>query len=41
MNYIHNNPVKAGLVANPEDWIYSSVRNYSGMDYVLEIDFVR
>ncbi len=41
MNYIHNNPVKAGFVANPEDWIYSSARNYSSMDYVLEIDFVR
>ena len=41
INYIHNNPVKAGFVANPEDWIYSSARNYSSMDYVLEIDFVR
>ena len=27
--YIHNNPVKAGLVARPEDYIYSSARNYS------------
>lgn len=23
-NYIHNNPVKAGLVKNPEDWEFSS-----------------
>ncbi len=28
MNYIHNNPVKKGYVAKPEDWVYSSARNY-------------
>jgi len=27
-NYIHNNPVKAGLVATPGDWIYSSYNEY-------------
>ncbi len=27
-NYIHNNPVKAGLVKRPEDYPYSSARNY-------------
>lgn len=27
IDYIHNNPVKAALVANPEDWYYSSA-NY-------------
>jgi len=26
--YIHNNPVKAGLVEKPEDYKYSSARNY-------------
>ena len=41
INYIHNNPVKAGFVANPEDWLYSSARNYSDLDNMLEIDFVR
>ena len=29
--YIHNNPVEAGLVKNPEDWEYSSYRDYCGM----------
>jgi putative transposase len=29
LNYIHNNPVKAGFVLNPEDWPYSSARLYS------------
>ncbi|RPI06610.1 MAG: hypothetical protein EHM64_02410 [Ignavibacteriae bacterium] len=28
LGYIHNNPVKAGLVENPEDYIFSSARNY-------------
>jgi REP element-mobilizing transposase RayT len=41
IEYIHNNPVKAGFVSNPEDWTYSSARNYSDLDYVLEIDFVK
>jgi len=28
MTYIHNNPVKAGLVSAPEDWLYSSAAAY-------------
>lgn len=28
LNYIHNNPVRAGLVELPEQWEYSSARNY-------------
>jgi putative transposase len=28
LNYIHLNPVKAGLVEKPEDWLYSSARFY-------------
>jgi putative transposase len=28
LTYIHNNPVKRGLVAAPEHWLYSSARNY-------------
>ena len=30
-NYIHQNPVKAGLVKNPEDWEFSSFRDLSGL----------
>ena len=30
MNYIHHNPVKAELVGNPEDYLYSSARDYAG-----------
>ena len=28
IDYIHNNPVVKGFVEKPEDWIYSSARNY-------------
>lgn len=30
--YIHLNPVRAGMVAVPEDWEFSSCRAYFGMD---------
>lgn len=35
INYIHQNPVKAGLVRNAEDWIYSSMTNYMEMESIL------
>jgi putative transposase len=35
VEYIHWNPVPAGLVENPEDWKYSSARNYSLGDHSL------
>ena len=38
--YIHNNPVKAGIVENPEDYLYSSARNYASMDAVLDIEIL-
>ncbi|MCG2420102.1 transposase [Aequorivita sp. F47161] len=37
-DYIHNNPVKAGLVTEPWEWKYSSARNYAELDAVIEID---
>ena len=30
-DYIHNNPVKAGLVKKPEDWEFSSFRDVYGL----------
>jgi hypothetical protein len=30
VEYIHRNPVKAGLVNRPEDWRWSSVQDYTG-----------
>ncbi|GIL15111.1 MAG: transposase [Chloroflexota bacterium] len=39
LNYIHLNPVRAGLVENPQDYPYSSFRNYELNDETLiEID---
>lgn len=35
IEYIHNNPVRAGLASNPEDWKYSSARNYLRDDHSI------
>ncbi len=37
IKYIHNNPVKAGIVENPEDYLYSSASNYADMESVIDI----
>ncbi|MGE0090132.1 MAG: hypothetical protein AB7S50_11750 [Bacteroidales bacterium] len=37
INYIHNNPVKAGIVEKPEDYLYSSARNYAGMEGIIDV----
>lgn len=37
IKYIHNNPVKAGIVENPEDYLYSSARNYADLESVIDI----
>jgi putative transposase len=31
VHYIHENPVKAGIVCSPEDYLYSSAMNYANM----------
>lgn len=38
INYIHENPVRTGLVARAEDYLYSSARNYAGPSSIIEID---
>jgi len=37
IDYIHNNPVKAGLVWKPEDYRYSSAIDYCGEKGLLDI----
>lgn len=37
LNYTHNNPVKEKIVARPEDYLYSSARNYTGLKGELEV----
>lgn len=40
LQYIHQNPVRAAWVINPEDYLYSSARNYAGMEALLDIVFL-
>lgn len=36
INYIHNKPVEEGLVFRPEDYVYSSAKDYSGDKGILD-----
>ena len=38
IDYIHQNPVRVGIVENDFDYLYSSPRNYHGLSSVIEID---
>ena len=42
VNYVHNNPVEAGLVFKAEDYVYSSAIDYSGakglLDNIVKVD---
>ncbi|MDR6242098.1 REP-associated tyrosine transposase [Aureibacter tunicatorum] len=40
LEYIHENPVKAGLVTTAECYLYSSASNYYGLNGLLEIKFI-
>lgn len=37
LNYIHQNPVTDGMVTKPEDYLYSSARNYADLESVIDI----
>jgi len=37
LDYIHENPVKELIVEHPEDYLFSSARNYSDLDSYLDI----
>jgi len=38
IDYIHNNPIEAGFVTEPQHWKYSSAANFYGLKGVMEID---
>lgn len=40
VDYIHQNPVEAGFVSEPEHWKYSSAIDYSGQKGLLDIDLI-
>jgi len=37
LNYLHHNPVRAGIVEKPEEYIYSSAKNYADLPGLFEI----
>ncbi len=37
LDYIHYNPVEAGFVERPEEYLYSSAREYCGGKGLIEI----
>jgi REP element-mobilizing transposase RayT len=37
LDYIHNNPVKELIVEKPEDYFFSSARNYAGLSNYLDV----
>lgn len=37
LDYIHNNPVAEGIVMNPEEYLYSSARDYSEVKGLVQI----
>jgi putative transposase len=37
LDYIHNNPVEAGFVEQPQDYLYSSAKNYCGQVGLIEV----
>jgi putative transposase len=41
LNYLHNNPVEAGIVENAVDYLHSSVRDYQGGKGLIEIDVLQ
>jgi putative transposase len=38
VKYLHHNPVRIGVVERPEDWVYSSARDYAGGKGLVELD---
>lgn len=40
LNYIHQNPVRAGIVSEPEHYIYSSASNYINMGGILDVELL-
>ena len=41
LDYIHNNPVEAGFVSDPEYYIYSRAIDYAGGKGLIEVEFIQ
>ncbi|MBN1415131.1 MAG: transposase [Bacteroidales bacterium] len=40
LDYLHNNPVEDEIVENPEEYLYSSARNYCGRIGLIEVSVI-
>ena len=40
ISYVHDNPVRAMLIENPEDYIFSSARDYCGKQGLVKIELI-
>jgi REP element-mobilizing transposase RayT len=40
LDYIHNNPVEAGIVDEPKHYVFSSARDYAGVKGLIEVEFI-
>ena len=40
INYIHNNPVRAGIVKHPEEYVYSSAGDYADEGGFLDVTII-
>lgn len=38
--YTHDNPVRAGIVNNATDYLYSSASNYAGLGGILDVELL-
>ncbi len=41
LDYIHSNPVKAGIVLHPQDYVYSSASNYINNTGIINVEIVQ
>ena len=40
LNYIHENPVRAGIVRKAEEYLYSSAANYEGLEGIMNVELL-
>ena len=41
LEYLYNNPVQASIVLTPEEYLFSSAKNYAGNpEIILEVKFI-
>ncbi len=41
LDYIHHNPVRAGIVCKPQDYVYSSASNYVDGNGIIDVEVIQ